>query len=214
MFEAMLFLVASVYFLPVLAILTVLLWISAEKESMWSIVVTAILGYFVYLGFPQVVGFLSNPINLALTVAGYLVIGVAWSFTKWYMLINKVKTEFVEFRDTYLKNANLKPGYFSTTVDLNDSKNVDHHNDYIKAIKLRFGDKTRGCSDTVSEVIRSISPKAAKHKAAIMFWIGYWPFSIIWFVISDMVREVATWIYARISGTFQRVSDSMFKDLA
>lgn len=47
-----------------------------------------------------------------------------------------------------------------------------------------------------------------------MFWIGYWPFSVIWFLISDLVREFAEFVYNKVAGTFQRLSDRMFADLA
>lgn len=218
MFELIAALAASVFFLPVIAVLVLLVWITAERESGWAVILTLGAGFLAYHGFPSLVAFFSSPLNVALTVGGYLALGIAWSFMKWYMVINKVKTKFILLRDKYLADQGLKDGYFTTEVDESDKVNVKRHAEYANHILNAFGHNAGYSSlahvTTAQAAIRHIRPKAANHKASILFWIGYWPFSVVWFIISDMVREAAEWIYARVAGTFQRLSDRMFADLA
>lgn len=212
MFEMLAAFAATMFFLPVLAVLVILTWISAEKESGWSIIVTAALGLLVFNGFPQLSEFFSHPVNVVATVVGYLIFGIAWAFTKWYMVLNKTKTTFTTFRDDYLAKNKLADGYFSTLPKTQEDALA--HEEYVKAITKRFGYHGYHEPKTVQEAIKCIRPLASKHKSSIMFWIGYWPFSVIWFLVSDLVREFAEYVYNKVAGTFQRLSDRMFADLA
>jgi protein-S-isoprenylcysteine O-methyltransferase Ste14 len=199
-------------FLPVLAVLVLLTWVSVEHESGWAVILTAALGILIFAGFPQLSEFFSHPTNVVATAVGYLVFGILWAFTKWYMLINKTKTEFTTFRDKYLTKNNLNPGYFSTAPKTQEDELT--HDAYVMAIVRQFGYTGYHAPITVQEAIKCIRPMASRHKLSIMFWIGYWPFSVIWFLISDLVREFAEFVYNKVAGTFQRLSDRMFSDLA
>lgn len=212
MFEMIAAFTATMFFLPALAVLVLLVWIGAEKESGWAVVATAALGILTYNGFPQLAEFFSHPMNVALTIVGYMVFGIAWAFMKWYMVLNKVKTKFVTFKSDYLKANGLADGYFSTAPKTQEDAFA--HELYIKAIEQAFGSRRVNSPKTVAEAINDLRPLASRHKSSIMFWIGYWPFSVIWFLISDLVREFAEFVYNKVAGTFQRLSDRMFANLA
>jgi hypothetical protein len=212
MFEILAAFAATMFFLPVLAVLVILTWVAAEKESGWTIIATAALGLLVFSGFPQLAEFFSHPVNVVATLVGYLVFGIAWAFLKWYMVLSKAKTRFVEFRDRYLDQKNLDAGYFSTAPKTDED--FAAHKAYIEAIEKAFGNHRIHGAKSVQEAITNMRPLASRHKSSIIFWIGYWPFSVIWFLISDLVREFAEFVYNKVAGTFQRLSDRMFSDLA
>jgi hypothetical protein len=45
-----------------------------------------------------------------------------------------------------------------------------------------------------------------------MIWIMYWPWSMIWTLINDPVRSMVEYLYQKLQGTYQAVSDRMFKE--
>jgi hypothetical protein len=223
MFETLAVFAASMFFLPVLALLVLFTWIFAERESGWAVILTVAVGLLVFNGFPQLTEFFSHPTNVVATIAGYVVFGVLWAFTKWYMVLNKTKTKFITFRTNYLESKNFDAGYFSKPAPSastlmkhtpEEEKIIKDHADYIEAIGKAFGNHSVRQPATVQDAIKNIRPLASRHKSSIMFWIGYWPFSVIWFLISDLVREFAEFVYNKIAGTFQRLSDRMFSNLA
>jgi hypothetical protein len=50
-------------------------------------------------------------------------------------------------------------------------------------------------------------PTASQNKSRISVWITYWPFSLASYILCDFLYEIADWIYTKISGLYQRVSD-------
>ena len=60
---------------------------------------------------------------------------------------------------------------------------------------------------------RHAIPQARKHKYDIMRWLGYWPFSMIWTLVSDFVKRVARAIYNMIHGILQSISNKIFADV-
>ena len=55
-------------------------------------------------------------------------------------------------------------------------------------------------------------PNAKDEKSKIISWMTYWPFSLTWTVINDPVRKAFSFIHDRIQGSYQKMSDNMFKD--
>lgn len=55
--------------------------------------------------------------------------------------------------------------------------------------------------------------KVGEYKRLIMGWMILWPASFVWTIINDPVRHVFEFIYNKIGGTMQRISDSVFKDV-
>lgn len=56
-----------------------------------------------------------------------------------------------------------------------------------------------------------IPPKVSKHKAQIMLWMTYWPWSALWTLTNDPVKRAAKFIYARIGGIMQSMSNKVFE---
>lgn len=49
-----------------------------------------------------------------------------------------------------------------------------------------------------------ISPE--ENKTLIMTWMGYWPFSFLWFVVDHPLTKLYKWIYTQVSGVYTRIS--------
>lgn len=59
--------------------------------------------------------------------------------------------------------------------------------------------------------VRMFPPNPGDHKSRIIGWIALWPASMLWTIINDPVRRAAEEIYARLGGTYQHISNRVFK---
>lgn len=56
------------------------------------------------------------------------------------------------------------------------------------------------------------TPKAADNKGRIVGWISYWPFSLVGTLFNDPLRSLVQWLFERLSSSYQRVADYVFRD--
>lgn len=55
-------------------------------------------------------------------------------------------------------------------------------------------------------------PTAAYHKARIISWIAHWPFSMLATLFGDWLAELFSAIYEMLSGLYENIAKSVFKD--
>ena len=84
---------------------------------------------------------------------------------------------------------------------------------YFWLVKLR---RRLDSGETVSRVIytagvHGFPPNPGDHKSRIIGWIALWPASMLWTMINDPVRRAAEEINARLGGTYQHISNRVFK---
>lgn len=80
--------------------------------------------------------------------------------------------------------------------------------------KWRTEYEERPRSDTWAEYVRlfhSCPPSAAENKERIVTWILFWPFSLIWSVLT-YPRQFALVIYRRLLTAFERMATAAFAD--
>jgi hypothetical protein len=118
----------------------------------------------------------------------YLVAGVAWSFAKWYFFVLNKKRAYTEILARFLAENKLQ--------NLNDPASLKKFNN-VWALKS----------------LGKIPPQANENKSEIIGWISYWPWSAVWTLLDDFVTKIFQEIYARLAGTFQKISDNQFKDM-
>ena len=59
--------------------------------------------------------------------------------------------------------------------------------------------------------VQQFPPQPGDHKSRIIGWIALWPASMLWTIINDPVRRAAEEIYTRLGGTYQRISNRVFR---
>ena len=92
---------------------------------------------------------------------GYLPIGVLWMFFKWNGYLSRWEQNFRALKAQFLTDNKLDSNDLTQPVPAS-------HQDAWKAYKHK---KIRNAASR---------PKVSEHKNNLMFWIGYWPVSIIW----------------------------------
>lgn len=131
---------------------------------------------------------------------GYLVIGAIWSVLKWYTLVkdkfklyNEVRAKF--FKDNKISASVLPP---------------IHADNFSRALANEGVLKTwyRGAGDELT--IDKIAPKPSENKSRILYWIGWWPLSVVGTIVGDYLLRVVNHIYDLFVTVYERISHSVF----
>jgi hypothetical protein len=129
----------------------------------------------------------SHPWNALGYFAFYLVLGTIWAVIKWYFYVRKILGKYNDLKEAYLERNNVKD-----LMDLTPS------------MKERF------TLDTHSLV----GVKVYNHKTDILFWMAYWPLSLLASIFNDFFKNLFNHVYTAISTSLQRMADKMFHDAA
>jgi hypothetical protein len=130
----------------------------------------------------------SNPLVLAGGAVGYVAFGIAWSMFKWFKFARKRLVVYQNQRSKFMKNHGLG------------------ENDEMPAnLYLSWSDYLTGAIAL---------PDPRKEKRRIVAWMSYWPWSVIYFVLADLVREIFQFVYNRTSVIFQRITKYVYGDFS
>ncbi len=80
---------------------------------------------------------------------------------------------------------------------------LQNKKEYFKKQKENYSDYVFKESDI---------PQAKRNKSRIISWMSYWPFSMLWTLFDEPVKKIFRYIYTKIESTFQKMSNSTFKD--
>lgn len=223
-YEMFVLVAASFWFMPLAACLLIFTWLAVEKDNFfWSVLFSSVIGALVLSRYPEFRNWISNPINILITLSAYFLIGVAWGFSKWVLQLKKRRNSFVALRDDYLRKNKFPDGYFGDASRATETEikmfmvaittwldRIDYGNHPRDRYDIYSCDYT---TKSLNALMLSIRPKVSNNKEAIILWIMYWPMSMIWFVISDLMRDLAEAAYNSVATMFQSISDRMFKNL-
>jgi hypothetical protein len=142
----------------------------------------ALVLYLVFLQFISRVGmeqvFIKyHPGAVLVTILLYVVLGVVWSFFKWWLHVNEVVDGLKEERMRFLQRMKTKSGPHNA-----DLEGLDISEDTPVPDSLKEGWQ--------KEVNYSL-PKVSESKGRIAMWITYWPISALWSLIDDLIHKLA-----------------------
>jgi hypothetical protein len=148
----------------------------------------------------------ANPILFICGIIAYFVVGVAWSFVKWY-LFNKDRSTLVsELKAEYLAREARPLDQDGQQLPQDDYRIKDWQAGFDRVLERH------DLSELNAQGQIGIRPYAKNHKSVIMTWIAYWPFSVTWSLVDDFVRRVVKAIYNSLSGAYQGLSDRVVSD--
>lgn len=154
------------WLLLITAVILMIVFIEKEEESGTGATFTLLifLALTCFLGnleFFKTIGnyIVYHPGVIIGVFVGYFVLGVVWSFVKWYFYL-------IHLRDNHIESG-----------------------DKIAPSKISF----------------------LRNKSRILVWMSYWPFSALWTLINDPIKKIFQHIQMKLSGTYQKMSDKIFK---
>ncbi len=130
--------------------------------------------------------FALTPTALLMYFLGYLGLGVIWGFIKWISYSFQMKDEFLEFKKNYVE--------------------------YVRADKTVITAERKFSLINYSCEQDTAAPPASRHKSKIICWMTYWPWSAVWTIINDPVKRFFVFVYNRIGGLFDKISNAIFKN--
>lgn len=187
------FAIGSLWFWVLLAVeAALLIGLVAIKQGVFatlSLLVAATL--LAVWGDLNVYGYvIVHPWTVLLGIAGYFVAGTAWSVVKWWLFVRDQRARYDDMREVFCREHRLADGRIPENL-------AGAWRDRLKAESLR-GKKIE------------VPPLVREHKANILYWMCYWPFSLVWTILNDPVRKTFLYIYRQIQDHMQAISDRVF----
>lgn len=150
----------------------------------------------------DIIGFvLNNPTRTIAVAAAYVGIGIFWSaFRFWWFMGTKVQKIKDGERDWTIGKL--------TEINKNNGMAYGVAN---QAAAKEYNDSgmPQTLYDDWNKYVDDNSPRALQNKGFIMRSMGYWPISMLWFVLSDFVTELFSKIYHRLSKVYENIAQSV-----
>ena len=174
-------------------------------------------------GVPQFV-VKNGPLCIAFGGA-YLVVGIIWSFIKWYSYLLTYRDRFFDIKNDLVKTSKeliesqwewIQKNHITNNglpilkQDLPYEKYGELTNVYLKTTNNY--NLINDYSRLKSEYSGFYKPEAIHNKSKIVAWICYWPFSLIGTFINDPIRRLVNFLFTRLKATYQKMSDKVFQD--
>ncbi|MDO8599090.1 MAG: hypothetical protein Q7S02_03195 [bacterium] len=188
MYEAAFFAIGTFWFWTLAVIASIILLVTAEYEKPgWATITCIATGVILaFFGdFNVLTETVEHPLTALAVFGGYIVVGVLWSFGKWWFYVHRLKREYVKERNGFLK------GHHATSMS--------------QALKTRWRENNQ---------YRQFPPKAKNHRSRILTWMMYWPWSAVWTLINDPIRRLFREIFEWIQGIYEHIVQRAFADVA
>lgn len=193
----MLFSIALV--LIVVELIFLLISVASERPYMGflSLLLTCgFLDYFYQAGIYSSI--IHNPGLFAGLVAGYVLVGVLWSFPKWWFYVHSIKDAYVKSLAAYKKTNRIPENQKL------DSQQI-HEFYYSRSFEAD------GFFEPRRKYWGEIMPlQASKNKNKILVWMMYWPLSVLWTLINDPVRKAFMFVFEHVKGVYQLITAKAF----
>jgi len=145
-----------------------------------------------------------NLLTSTLYVLGYLVVGIIWSFLKWFSYLMKFRDKFRETKTAFLikRGVHLENGQ---PLPYNTAVPEHLKQDFAQYLREQYAYKT-----DYLELKNGQKPVASKNKKKITAWMAFWPCSVISTLLNDPVRRVFRFLFNLFKGLYQKLADTVF----
>jgi hypothetical protein len=189
------FLFGSLWFwlLVIVEGIMVSLLLEWNRGAIATLTFLATLVLLQFLGDVNIYGYaIQHPLLVILGAAGYFALGTLWAIAKWWFYVREQRAWYDELRAAFLRVYGYEPQSAMP-------EELQHSWQNCLASAKKNGQRL---------VVR---PLAARHKADILRWMTYWPWSFTWTMLKDPVRKAFLTIYHNIAEYLQEISDRAFK---
>jgi hypothetical protein len=137
---------------------------------------------------------MDHPLYVAAFVAGYLAVGVFWSLAKFRLYTGELKNKFSDFKQSFLSERQV------STIEALDPTQLDEFRTSAQ----------RAMSRAARYGTYPVLPQ--QHKATILFWMAYWPVSVVAYLLNDPIKKLLNMLYRVFSGRFTRIAQEQARE--
>jgi len=200
---------AAYWFWIVFVMFILLLWCEAFEANIfpiWCLIIGFGLLWYVD-ALPSYDTIKSNMVYIVAAIPAYFGLGFIWSFVKWIMFLYDKREEAQKELEAY------KRRYRQYLKDWEKESKQESSISGLEKPKETIPWTFEEYMDTKRYANYNTPPKAGDYKSRIVHWICYWPTSVIWFLISDMIKKIGNFLFQMFSGWYQKLSNKIFSDL-
>jgi len=191
------------WWLLIIAASCFVIW-SLEYDNLFSATAT-LLGTIVLMtvfGSSQLLEYMLSGWGTLVVIAGYLACGVVWSFIKWYLYLIDRRADYIREKASWLKNEGIEG------TDIPE----DQKDAWLKYLvtNTEFAVYAYNNNGPTKNIVVTLVPLATENKTKIVTWMTYWPWSLVWTMLADIVKRVFEHIYNMLLGWLQAISNWVF----
>lgn len=206
----------------VLSSIAIIGFLENDKTVGATVVCVSTLAATFFLGNIGVFGMIvENPWWVVGVIASYFVIGALWGIVKWGLFLRHVRERYQEAKEKFLADCSKLP---IPQIMVDDYKQSISSGILVGLILEKWRTHVKeyesdihgyGASAVSYQKYRRsiVKPLVSDHKARILTWMSYWPWSCLWTLLNDPIRKLFKHIYYRIKGTLQKMSDRVFRSI-
>ena len=176
------------------------------KGTVSFFVLLATLAAMVGLGNTPLISFVQeNPNACIAFLLSYFLIGAIWCIIRWKFFVKKKLSEYNELKINWLKEQG------SATTEVPEELKGKWYDVLYKNSAYSYETNVRLPNSYTYERAICIRPMASRNKARIGNWIGYWPWSLVWWILADAITSIVDEITYYIMGWLEEISIRQFK---
>lgn len=171
---------------------------SCSAAFAYTVVLFLLLWFLkVFKGVPTLI--ISNWQTSIVVLLCYFVIGIFFSVFKWFLLMFNLRNDYILGKKNFLADRGIDES--SNNPLIPDELKKDWKNECYKY-----------CGHASIGFVKG-SITASSNKPRIVFWIGWWPISLVWTLINDPLRKIANFIFDRCKRIYEDICSKLNKDL-
>jgi len=210
---------SPLFWLLVLVVSGCVIWAVEENRWYWAgFSVLAFLAACIFLGDTGIVkSIIERPYMIVPWAGGFVGLGITWGFVKWFAFLHKRRRKYEDAKLTWLREQGLL-----------DAKDVPEElkekwtlwllnsNDWSRR-KVAFVPANKWDTEPAvdpTERVLTVRPRAWENKTKIITWMAFWPWSLFWYLLGDLLHDLWNRIYSWLGDLFEQMSKHVFRNIS
>lgn len=153
---------------------------------------------------------IANPIwVIGSIIVAYLAGGAFYSIIKWYFFCNRQLEDYEKVKLNWLQKRGVSGIEIPESLKAEYKKYIiDYHSSWVLKSYVDGPNGTRKENYQIN-----VRPRPWNHASQILLWMVYWPWSLIWSLLDDIVRGIFIRIRRALTNMMDNISKMVFKNV-
>lgn len=202
--------VGTFWFWVLVTVEVVLLFSSVVYEKIglaWTSIIIFSTLLWLFGDFNLVLFIIKNPVMSSACFAGYAILGSGWSIIKWYLFNGEIRESYDRIRDKFLLDNNISGNTIPPELKTSWREKLSNKDNWTQANNSWHTYVPKSYSVRKAE---DIAPQLSDFRATIVFWISFWPVSMLWSILHNFIEKFFNMIYNRLRAVYASISRKTF----